>query len=515
MSGIRGTEARILEIMYEGDKRRDAASKIRGFLFQDYVAIACLLQKNVKYVCSEYIEDVDVILDDDTFQYIQVKYYPRSTPNMEEIATDLYYQFLRFKMLQSTFSIKPQLYIHMSKPIAKPTIKELKQFVESTTTLQRTVTFQKADDEASWLKGKINGLKKEEQKSTLFAKKASESSLEEFAEAFEIFSKPEINEFKRQLMKGLSDAYPNLSGDADLEHWQLLLLGLAVLFVQHRYLLDAPDFETLRLEKADFDQHMKIAAQTMNEDTIASYLAGVACDEYGEIVNNNDLSVLQRQMLNLIFQKTVQWISTACNTVDGQYQFLNTISVDVAEKINEYRGKPVSSRLRTMAECKYSFAYFLDYLWKIMLNISQEEVKSENEISKRYRLFDPKSYIDPNVQNYICLHFPDDLDVLHSVILPPAGKKFEMVTRKLVSRMVNVSPKPGKWFFANNQLIRGKNYYNYSTADIIEDPTVADLGDSSFYIECMDCIGIDRNEWCKQESCRDCIFSVKCVKGGR
>ena len=42
-----------LSAMYDGDKDRDATSKIRGFLFQDYITIMCLLQKQVKYVCSD------------------------------------------------------------------------------------------------------------------------------------------------------------------------------------------------------------------------------------------------------------------------------------------------------------------------------------------------------------------------------------------------------------------------------------------------------------------------------
>lgn len=49
-----------LSVMYDGDKDRDATSKIRGFLFQDYVTIMCLLKNQVEYVCSEYLEDVDV-----------------------------------------------------------------------------------------------------------------------------------------------------------------------------------------------------------------------------------------------------------------------------------------------------------------------------------------------------------------------------------------------------------------------------------------------------------------------
>ena len=64
------TEVDILSVMYEGDKNRDAADKIRGFLFQDYVTIMCLLQNQVKYVWSEYLEDVDVFFEDGTFEFI-------------------------------------------------------------------------------------------------------------------------------------------------------------------------------------------------------------------------------------------------------------------------------------------------------------------------------------------------------------------------------------------------------------------------------------------------------------
>lgn len=79
-----------LSVMYDGDKDRDATSKIRGFLFQDYVTIMCLLKNQVEYVCSEYLEDVDVFFENGTFEFIQVKYYPNTNPNMKEISTDLY-----------------------------------------------------------------------------------------------------------------------------------------------------------------------------------------------------------------------------------------------------------------------------------------------------------------------------------------------------------------------------------------------------------------------------------------
>ena len=54
MSSLSKAEVDKIMVMYEGDKNRDASSKIRGFLFQDYVTIMCLLQDKVEYVCSEY-----------------------------------------------------------------------------------------------------------------------------------------------------------------------------------------------------------------------------------------------------------------------------------------------------------------------------------------------------------------------------------------------------------------------------------------------------------------------------
>lgn len=54
--------------------------------------------------------------------------------------------------------------------------------------------------------------------------------------------------------------------------------------------------------------------------------------------------------------------------------------------------------------------------------------------------------------------------------------------------------------------MQGKNYYDYSTADVSENPTIADLGEDSFYIECMECIGIDEDEWGKRKSVVNVFF---------
>lgn len=516
MSVLTEKELEKITAMYVGDNARDAADKIRGFLFQDYVTIRCLLQNHVEYVCSEYLEDVDVFFEDGRFEFIQVKYYPKTSPNMKEISTDLYYQFLRLQLLQSTLSALPRLYIYRRQKVEKPTIDKMKEYIGLESQCPDTVSYPKTEDAITWLKENVYTTnKKSEQKEKLFVAMASEESLKEFIAKFDIVQQLDINQYKEKLLEELVEAYPNPNKGDKQENWQMVLLGLAILYIQRRYTLDGPDFNKLRVAKTEFDQYMMKCSETKTEWTIVSYLVGIACEGYRGIINNNDLTKLQTCMLELIYRNTILWIKEIGKTVDGQCRLLNTISRDEATKIAEYRGMTVDGRLCYMAECKLDFLVFLHYLWKIMLNISQEKVNNETEIYEQIELFNPIYYMDLSVTDYVCLNFPEDKYANHSVILPPAVGYFKGVKRKIVERMVKMSPKPEKWFFQNSQLTRGKNYYNYSTADVSENPTVADLGEDSFYIECMECIGIDEGEWETQEVCSACIFSEKCVKEGR
>lgn len=516
MSVLTDKELEKLSAMYDGDKARDATDKIRGFLFQDYVTIMCLLQNDVEYVCSEYLEDVDVFFEDGKFEFIQVKYYPKTFPNMKEISTDLYYQYLRLQMLQSTLRAVPRLYIYRTQKVEKPTIDKMKEYIGLESNLPKTVAYQNVEDSIAWLKKNVYTTnKKSEQKEKLFVAMASEDSLKEFVTKLDIVHQLDINQYKEKLLEELAEAYPNPNKDDNQENWQMVLLGLAILYIQRRYTLDDPDFNQLRVEKAEFNQYMTEASEMKTEQTIVSYLVGIVCEGYREIINNNELSDLQTCMLNLVYQNTIQWVKEIGKTVDGQCRLLNTISRDEANKVASYRCATVDGRLRYLAECKLDLLVFLHYLWKIILNISQEKVNDETEIPEYFELFNPVHYMVSSVTDYVCLNFPEDKYVNHSVILPSAGGHFKGVKRKIVDRMVKMSPKPGKWFFENSKLTRGKNYYNYSTANINENPTVADLGEDSFYIECMECIGIDEGEWGTQELCGDCIFSEKCVKEGR
>ena len=230
------TDEQKLSIMYEGDKARDATDKIRGFLFQDFVTIMCLLQKNVKYVCSEYIEDVDVFFEDNTFEFIQVKYYPKTSPNMKEILTDLYYQYLRLEMLQSTLKVSPKLYIHGKSKVKKLEITDMKTYIGLENNLHKSASYLNVAESIKLLRTDIYSTnKKSEQKEKLFRKMASEKSLEGFVSKFNIVQQEDINCYKQKLMEKLAEEYKNPDEDGDEEKWQLILLGLAISYIQRRY----------------------------------------------------------------------------------------------------------------------------------------------------------------------------------------------------------------------------------------------------------------------------------------
>ena len=59
-----------------------------------------------------------------------------------------------------------------------------------------------------------------------------------------------------------------------------------------------------------------------------------------------------------------------------------------------------------------------------------------------------------------------------------------------------------------------KNFYDYYTANVNNSLTVADLGEDGFYIECMDCIGIDEEDWERTDTRGKCVFSERCIKEG-
>ena len=516
MSGLSKKEIEKLTIMYDGDKSRDASSKIRGFLFQDYVAIMSLLKDHVEYVCSEFIEDIDVFYEDEIFEFIQVKYYPNTSPDKKEISTDLYYQYLRMKMLHSDLKLHPSLYIHRYHTVVAPTLEEMKQYVGLGGKLKASVKYSDAADSEMWLRNNVYvKSKKEDQKKALFEEMASEESIKEFISNMNVTHQVDIKTYKDNLMAELEKMFPCSVASGDASRWKTLLLGLSISYIQNRYDLVNPTFEELKISKREFNQYIEQTTQIETEQSVVGYLIGVVSEEYGEIINHNILTDLQLEYLYRIFQNTVKWIRTIGKTTEGQYKLINTLSKDDINMVSDFESLSLKDKMIRIAEIKDSFISFIDYLWKIMIDVCQDKIVDKDKIEANIQLFDPCYYINESVREYVCFNFPDDRYANYCVILPSVGGgNFRREIRRIVKRMIEVSHRPEKCMFENSKIIHGKNYYDYSTADVIENPTVADLEKDCFYIECMDCIGIDDDEWSIAEQCGNCIFADKCVKEG-
>lgn len=501
------------EIMYEGDKARDASAKIRGFLFQDLIAIEFLLEEKVLYVFLEFLEDVDVAYEDGSFKIIQVKYYPQTNPNtnMNEITTDLYYQYLLFSLLNSKseeneeIKIKPQLVIHSDKTLLKPDFIKMKEYIGTDLTEKPELL----SDIEIQLKNEIPKLKKEERKKRVFSYGANEQSILNFLNDFEIIKRSRIQQLQNEIEIKLEKNFPSCTISGIQEHRGEILMGLAIIFIQKRYKMEKSGLDDIRISKTDFEGYIQRYMTMCSDKSIVAYISAIATEEYEAIIWENDkLSVEQSLWLNIIYRNTIEWISECCDNVKGQFCIVNTLSSDEPKQILKFMDFDVCERLLKIAGCKENLKIFFRYLWKIIFDIcSQYETF---DLKKNEDLLKPQKYMVKSETEYICLHFPQDC-VETSVILPPAYGTF--VSKKKNHWLRLMKEKPRKWFMECDSKLAGKHEYDYSTAKIVENNLVTDLNRDSFIIECMQCVKIDEGEWTEIDECKKCIFAEMCVEG--
>lgn len=501
---LNSDEIRKLDEMYEGDSNRDASDKIRGFLFQDLVAIDSLLDENTKYVCLEYLEDVDVFCMDGTIKIIQAKYYPQKSPIMKEIATDLYYQYLRMQLLESKLASKPQLVIHRKETVRKPDLSKMITYFDS---LKKEEPI-KVANLSKWLKENVfNHTKKEVQKKTLFDKTAYETSVIDFLNNFEIVKKNDIKTYKNEIGNKLVETFSEFDSYDDEEQKKGILLGLAINYIQKRYMYEKSKFAQLKVAKSEFVANIKQIIQDKTEDHMIAYVTSCVLEQYTSILTENpDLDKEYIKLLDQIVKNTQNWISKMLSTEEGQFQLLNTISLQSYDNIRGYSQLQTSGKVFKIIGCSDNLQTFLFYLWKIMIDLCK--AKSDFSAEKDVDMLNPERYIEKNDKKYICIKFPNDY-VKTSVILPTIrpGQR-ERDTRNIATRMY--LEKPQKWYMAGHTF--GKKEYEYPVSAIREESSIVDMETDSYIVECMKCIKIDEGKWDNIEICEACIFANDCVE---
>lgn len=500
---VTNSEKKILDGMYGGDARRDASSKIRGFIFQDLLAIEYLLNDDVECICSEYLEDVDAFFIDGRLEIVQAKYYPKTTPDMNEIETDLYYQYLRLDLLNSKLKVIPLLAICRQQSVSELSIQQLKDEISPP---QNIVTVN-ANDIEDWLTSNVYEHNKQEQKQILFSSFSQESSITGFANTFQCVKKKNLKEYQEELEQKLLTLFGSPSSFLiDDKNKKKILFGLAIEFIQRRYKLEASKFETIRIYRADFLREMRSCLQVCDDTRVSAYLNGIAAQVFFEIIEENEkLSENQKMILNTIFKFSLEWLEEIGKCVEGQLQILNTLSDRSFENVLALKNNNALTRLVAIAECYHPIKHFLKFFWKIIYDICLG--KEEFNIISDEKMMNPKEYILREESRYICLSFPDKYVKTSAILYAEPGEPVAS-RKRLCRRMTEFKPK--KWFLLGN--VAGKFDYDYNTADIIQGDSVTDVGAESFKIECLQCIKVDYGEWINTENCNDCIFSRTCVE---
>lgn len=543
-----------IQIGRYGERNRDATGGIRGFEYQNLIAIEELVKNDTDFICCEYLEDVTTVKIDGTCRIIQAKYYTTNfTKEMsKEVYLEVYSEYLKLKT--TAFYQEKQI-----EPVLNVFVPEKFWHEDSNHELCSPVVYLDEADgkslvDAKAKKGKIlNDLSeleldkygKDEGQEAVFATYSTDQHLKDYHSVYSIdCRKEELAEYRESLGEFLAnvleDTYGEvLNGVGDCDKGKILL-GLAyqmVLETFDRFIIlkkngkeyktfqypsSEQELEKRKITRADFLKRLYERVNVSDEMLVSRSAIAMVEAVFLEILDDNeDMSDMNQFLLEQIKINTIQWLREILATVDGQIQFYNTVTLENKDKVEKYNNKRIEDRRDTFLKSYNHVVSFMKYFWKIIYNLCLK--KNDFDIDQDASWLDPKHYVIEDEKRYICLRFEDDFSK-KTVILP----KYDNDERKKqiinhYDRMHDLRPK--KWCWPNYYNTgeagngnRAMSDYQYSVAEIKKEKELIsriENDEDTFYIECMKCIGIDIDEWNEAEDCKSCIFSEKCKEDRR
>lgn len=218
-----------------GEERRDASASIRGFLYQDYLALDLLLSETGN-ICLEFIEDI-CFFSKNKVCFYQVKYFPKSDLKSLEISKTLFYQYIRSQMIDKKSVIVKQLEIclfyYLNKEIEFVSDKFEKHMNKEFPESKEIINDEDLID-------KINQMKTMKEREELLFSNRSNKYIKDFFKIIKFVKKEDFQNIKSNITENMKSIimYEN-SFLLNEENILDIMFSLGLSMIRERYCLDS------------------------------------------------------------------------------------------------------------------------------------------------------------------------------------------------------------------------------------------------------------------------------------
>lgn len=493
-----------------GEEKREATSKIRGFLYQDLVAIREILLLDKTYKCYvEWVEDI-FLENEDRVKIIQVKYYPASSVNFYEILSDMHYQIIKDKIFSKKNKIIETYCYHHSRTQYKSseTTEKLKAICSDSTIND----FNRVDIISQFNKCS----KHDKRKEMLFKKVGYKNLIGEYK--FDVVKLKDIEELRLEVSNLIIN---ELSNYGSLEKYpkdsiEKILSSVAIHFIQKKYYVDESNIDKRVISKDDLIKFMEGILEDKSENSNLVKIVVIECIDsiFEEILT--DIDDTNREIIIAKYEKlyieTKKYFNRILEDKLSRFKFMNTINSSCnSSKLNReiYMEYDIHIEKELFLKNYENIRVYIKYLWKLIFNSCKE-------------------FCDFNINEYII-----ESEYYFLLEYDGNGKEGVLLSSKIgndnpsknlsniLYRVKESNIRPKKWFLSGQ--IKGVFEYSYDINKIRniikgkeESYNIDDIDTDSegiFNIKCMKCIHIDTEEMGEKDDLTKGFLLNYCEEG--
>lgn len=503
--------------MYIGEERRDSSDNIKGYLYQDILAVDMILKSNSEdKIYLEWCEDIFIENDDSIYIY-QVKYYPKTkidNSKKAEVCKNLFYEYLKYKLYEEKSNKKDidcfLLYFSTNMPIDMKNI-NINSLFSSNNQLDETKK-KKIKTELE----KCGEMKKRQ--NLIFKEVASNELAESFN--YELIPKRNIVQEKDNLKEALyrefirdnKDNKDNLFPNYKEDQIKDILFAISIQYVQSSYYNkpkkeNQEDYRQRGLSKNSLDKHVdKVIGPDKEKEndriayTILSYIDEAFIEDWLNYIDDDDNETIK--IYTDIYHSTKEFFKLNMQDKKERCRFIN--SLNDKPKIFDINSN-FSVEQKKIQELKPYIKTSIQIIWKIMYDYNFKNF--DNLINKEGECYTIK--------------FPSD-NAKKSLIIPVMGGKLTSEANRCLERVYMMKNKPDKWYCPG----LGGGLYEYSfeineVKDIhkakIDNCKINKIKNENeieiFYVKCLKCVDFDECGISKKDEVKY-LFKSECKEGG-